>query len=60
MFISEGVFHSQRGSVVTEIVNENQKSISVGYMIFAQGIGNLLGPVVGGMNISYFTVLHMV
>ena len=44
----EGGFHGQRATVLSEMVRPALLDLSVGYMIFAQGIGNTLGPVGGG------------
>ena len=46
--IFEGGFHSQRATIVSEFVAKEQMSVTVGFVIFFQGVGNLLGPPVGG------------
>ena len=44
----EGGFHSQRATIVSEFVAKDQMSSTVGFVIFFQGLGNMLGPPVAG------------
>lgn len=44
----EGGFHSQRATMVSEFVSQDQMSSTVGFVILFQGIGNMLGPPIGG------------
>ena len=52
----EGGFHGQRATVLSEMVPPPFLAMSVGYMIFCQGVGNLLGPVWAG---TYGIYLNM-
>ena len=44
----EGGFHAQRATIVSEFVDKEQMSSTVGFVICFQGVGNLLGPPIGG------------
>jgi len=44
----EGGTHSQRASSVTELLEPSQMAIGVGFVMFAQGVGNFYGPLLGG------------
>ena len=44
----EGGFHSQRATIVSEFVAKDQMASTVGFVIAFQGVGNMLGPPVGG------------
>ena len=46
--VLEGGAHSQRATIVTELVESAQSSLAVGLVIFAQGCGNFYGPIIGG------------
>ncbi len=50
----EGGFHSQRATIVSEFVDKKQMASTVGYVIAFQGIGNMLGPPVGGKQHSFW------
>lgn len=43
-----GAFHSQRATIVSEFVAKEQMASTVGFVIFFQGLGNILGPPVAG------------
>ena len=46
--LTEGTFHSQRTSVVSEVIPEHLMPQSVGILIFMQGFGTFFGPIMGG------------
>jgi len=46
--VLEAGAHSQRATSVTEMVKPSQMATGVGLVIFAQGVGNFYGPIVGG------------
>ena len=46
--IFEGGYHSQRATIVSEFIKPQEVANSVGFMIFWQGIGNMLSPTFAG------------
>ena len=48
----EGGFHGQRATVLSEMVPPPFLSMSVGYIVFFQGVGNLIAPVWAGQTLA--------
>jgi MFS family permease len=46
--IVEGMFHSQRATILSDFVPKEQQPLATGWIIFFQGIGNFCGPIIGG------------
>ncbi|XP_060569405.1 monocarboxylate transporter 9-like [Ruditapes philippinarum] len=58
--ILSGAYMSQKSVVVVDILGADSLSSSLGFLLFFQGIGGLVGPTVGGLSKDYLDKYDMV